>query len=257
MGSERAQGWSCGGGTQSAAIAALIVQGKLPKPDYAVMVDTEREKSSTWRYVYGTLKPALDSFGVDLVIVRKSEYATVDLYSGNGDLLLPVYTTQNGQVSKMPGYCSNEWKRRVVQRWLRDQGVKQCDVWMGMSTDELGRVRKPTEGWFRERYVLIFDHPMNRPACRSLALEVFGVEPPRGGSACWMCPHMGEAEWADMRDNSPKDFALACAFDEGLRERDPNVYLHRSGQPLIQIASEIGNPGQMTLSGCDSGFCFV
>lgn len=28
------QVWMCGGGTQSVAIAALIVQGKLPKPDF-------------------------------------------------------------------------------------------------------------------------------------------------------------------------------------------------------------------------------
>ena len=40
--------WSCGGGTQSAAIAALIVQGRLPIPDISLMVDTEREKSGTW-----------------------------------------------------------------------------------------------------------------------------------------------------------------------------------------------------------------
>jgi hypothetical protein len=35
--------WSSGGGTQSTAIAVLILQGRLPKPDLAVIVDTERE----------------------------------------------------------------------------------------------------------------------------------------------------------------------------------------------------------------------
>jgi hypothetical protein len=35
--------WSCGGGTQSAAIAALIVSGQMPVPDLSVIVDTERE----------------------------------------------------------------------------------------------------------------------------------------------------------------------------------------------------------------------
>ena len=39
--------WSCGGGTQSGAIAVLIGQGKLPKPDLCFMTDTGREKSST------------------------------------------------------------------------------------------------------------------------------------------------------------------------------------------------------------------
>jgi hypothetical protein len=250
--SERIQVWSCGGGTQSAAIAALIIQGRLPRPAYSVMVDTEREKSSTWRFVNGVLKPRLAEVGCDLVIVPKSRYATVDLYSGNGDLLLPVYTTQNGAVSKMPGYCSNEWKQRVLDRWLREQGVgaSQAIQWLGFSTDELRRVRAG-----RYRYPLIYDVPMNRTNCKALVREVFGVEPVR--SACWMCPHMRDDEWAEMRDNDPEDFAKACALGAEIHERDPHAYLHRSAQPLVQIADQIGATDQMELLGCDSGMCFV
>jgi hypothetical protein len=57
--------WSYGGGTQTAAIAVLILQGKLPKPDIAVMADTGREIQSTWDYLYTVVQPALDSIGVD------------------------------------------------------------------------------------------------------------------------------------------------------------------------------------------------
>jgi hypothetical protein len=70
----------------------LIVNGALPKPDLAVIVDTEREKSQTWAYYEAILKPNLARVGVTLHRVRKSEFATVDLYATNGDLLLPVYT---------------------------------------------------------------------------------------------------------------------------------------------------------------------
>lgn len=51
--------WNSGGGTQSAAIAALIVTGKLPKPDLAVIADTGRERSSTWDYLDRHIAPAL------------------------------------------------------------------------------------------------------------------------------------------------------------------------------------------------------
>ncbi len=67
--------WSCGGGTDSAAIGAMIVQGTLPKPDLAVIVDTERERSST---------PRLADVGVTIERVPKSAYATVDLWGGGG-----------------------------------------------------------------------------------------------------------------------------------------------------------------------------
>ena len=36
--SPRVQLWSCGRGRQSAGIAALIVQGRLPPPDWVCMV---------------------------------------------------------------------------------------------------------------------------------------------------------------------------------------------------------------------------
>ena len=57
--SNRIQLWSSGGGTQSAAIAVLILQGKLPRPDLAVIADTEREKASTWAYMDEYTQPAL------------------------------------------------------------------------------------------------------------------------------------------------------------------------------------------------------
>ncbi len=164
--------WSCGGGTQSAAIAALIVRGTLHPPDRSVIVDTEREKSETWAYFAAVLQPALQRVGVDIVRVRKSEYATVDLYGHNGDLLIPAYTAHDGRLN---GFCSNEWKRRVVQRWLRDR--------------------------------------------------------------------------------APQDFQRAIALDAMIREEDGNVFVHRSGRPLVLADLEAADP--QGVLGCDSGDCFV
>jgi hypothetical protein len=248
------QVWSCGGGTQSAAIAALIIQGKLPKPDYSVIADTGREKSSTWRYVNGVLIPRLAEVGVDLVIVPKEQYATVDLYR-NDDLLIPAYTNISGEISKLPAFCSNEWKSRVVDRWLRDQGVTAGSyvTWIGYSANELRRVRALPS----RRYVLIYDvkpRPMFREDCHSVATYVFGVPPPRGGSACWMCPNMRDSQWRDMRGNDPEDFERAVGFDEEIRTRDPHVFLHETCKPLADV--QFGNSNQMEL-GCDSGMCYV
>ena len=60
--------WSYGGGKQSAAIAALILQDRLPKPDLIVMADTGRERSSTWRYLDGVIGPSLDQVGLERLI---------------------------------------------------------------------------------------------------------------------------------------------------------------------------------------------
>jgi hypothetical protein len=100
---ERTQVWASGGGVQSAAIAALIVQGRL-RPDLCVIVDTEREQSTTWTYMDEVITPALSKVGVKLERVRKSEFEHRDLHSSTGTLLLPVYTTKNGGVGKLTNY---------------------------------------------------------------------------------------------------------------------------------------------------------
>jgi hypothetical protein len=244
--------WSCGGGTQSAAIAALIIQGKLPKPDLAVIVDTEREKASTWRYLDEVIRPNLSKVGLEIHRVPKSRFATVDLYGGEeGDtLLIPAFTTQNGEVGKLPTYCSVEWKRRVTARWLRSLGVEQARVWVGISRDEMKRVRAPSKQWMQEWYPLLFDVPMGKGDCIRLVMDEMGwPKPPR--SACWMCPNMNDEEWREM---DAGDFKKAVAFDAGLRKRDNFVFLHSIGKPLSEVDFTDRQP---TLTGCDSGYCFV
>ena len=116
---------------QSTAIAALICQGEL-LPDLSIIVDTERELSTTWDYLDKWVTPALEQAGVTLHRVAKSEYATVDLMRNN-HLLIPAFTTESGEIGKLPTYCSNEWKQRVMRRWAGEQGVKQADIWIAVT----------------------------------------------------------------------------------------------------------------------------
>lgn len=253
--------WSCGGGTQSAAIAALIVLGRLPKPDYAVMVDTEREKTGTWEYVNNVLIPSLSSVGVELEVVKKSSYAKEDLYfeseDGEQTLLLPVFTTHSGTISKLPTYCSSKWKARVYRRFLKkEKGLKRGGWvnWMGMSTDEMRRVRVCDEDKNENVYPLISIIPMDRAGCRRFVEEELGwPRPPR--SACWQCPNQGDPEWSHMKRFNPDDFANAVEMDYKLREKDPTVFLHKSCKPLDEV--EFGEFAGEEDGVCDSGMCFV
>lgn len=233
MGRDFKQVWSCGGGTQSAAIAALIVQGRLEKPDVAVIVDTEREKQSTWDYYNKTLVPQLSKVGVDLVRVMKSQFATVDMVSTNGKILLPGYTIIDGKQVKQPGWCSNEWKKRVVQRYIRSLGIKNCYNWLGISTDEMKRVRQSTELNWQNRYPLVFDVPMNRTQCIELVRKIGWPTPPR--SSCWMCPNMGEEEIFDL---PMEEIDKRIELEKELRVIDPDFRLEKS-------------------DGCSEGMCFV
>lgn len=258
MSAQRTQIWASGGGVQSAAIAALIVAGRIQKPDLAAISDTHREKATTWAYMEAVTAPALASVGVELVRISARDFATVDLYGGKDgeSLLIPAYTMQAGtaEPGKLPAYCSNEWKRRVVQRWAtRVHGVEAADLWLGISTDEMWRLQPASRGKWQQRYPLV-EAKVNRGECVGLVAALGWPPAPR--SSCWMCPNQRQVEWRDTRDNSPEDWQRALEFDKAIRARDPHVYLHHDGVPLeeanLDDANEVlfGHP-------CSSGQCFV
>lgn len=229
------QVWSCGGGTQSGAIAELIASGKLPVPDLAFMTDTGRERSSTWPFVDAFIRPRLLSVGLDLQIVQKSEFATVDLFSlKERSILLPGFTTQSGKVGRLGGFCSGEWKREVGMRYLRSIGVESATQWIGISVDEMHRVRTPRTKWLQLRYPLLFDVPMRRWQCVEL-IRAAGWKGLIPHSACWMCPNLSDPEWLDMKLHWPEDFSNACALDRELRETDPHFFIHGSCIPLDEV----------------------
>lgn len=225
----RTQVFSYGGGVQTVAMVALVLQGKLPRPDIIVAADTGREKASTWDYLDKVVQPALERAGMRVEIAPHS-LATVDLYAHNGDLLLPGYTA----TGKLPTFCSTEWKQRVVQRYLRRRGVDQCDVWIGFSMDEKVRVERATgdTGWYQRTFPL-YAAGLTRADCLVIARDMGWPAP--SSSACWMCPNMDDYEWAEMQRDYPDDFARAVELEAEVQEWDGEIFLHSSRKPLAQV----------------------
>lgn len=238
--------WSYGGGVQSAAIAVLIASGELPRPDLAVIADTGRETESTWAFLRDSVQPMLDAVGLTIEIAPH-EMATVDLYSGNGDLLIPAFTT----TGKLPTFCSTEWKQRPVRRWIRQRTKDPVTVWLGISLDEIHRAKDSDSPLYRNHYPLLFDRPMRRSECVALVESAGLGTPPR--SSCWMCPHRSDEEWRSL---SADEFAKAAELDEQIRARDGGgVYLHRKLAPLSEIDLSTQQIGMF--DACDSGYCWT
>lgn len=254
--------WSCGGGTQSAAIAALIVSGELPKPDAAVIADTGREASETWRYFDVVLRPNLASVGVDLVRLPHSfdgtGWNTVDLFGGKDGktALIPMYTTYGQRGAQLPQtakFCSNEWKARPVERYYRSLGLTGGAIWIGFSIDEIHRMRSydPAAKW-NQTYPLI-DRRMSRGDCLALVARAGWPPPPR--SSCKMCGFRTDAEWKHLKRTDPQDFVDARTLETEVREVDPTLYLHRSGKLLGDVEFEDGQ-GDL-LDQCAGQACFT
>jgi hypothetical protein len=259
--SGRPQVFSHGGGTQGSAICALIAAGRLPVPAVAVIADTGRESSPVWRYFDRYTKPALVAAGVSVIERLPHSYDgtgwnTVDIYSGKdrNTILMPMFTDKSGAPGMLPKYCSNEWKRRPVERFLRSIGIKRADVWIGFSVDEAAtRARFNHEAKFRDVYPLI-EHGVSRQDCIEIVRAAGWPDPPR--SACTQCPYRSNQEWIEQRDNEPADQMDAILLERELRKRDPHVYFHRSCVPLDEVDWG-AEPNVKHEPGCQSGLCFT
>lgn len=218
--------WSYGGGVQSVAIGVLIRQGALPVPDLAVIADTSRECRSTWDYLREHMQPYLDPVGLKIQIAPHT-LAGRDLYGPDGLTLMPAWTAEGRKAS----FCAGHWKRDVVERWLRLQGVTECDQWIGYSFDEQRRMTGDHRPWCHVRFPLI-EKRVTRAACARL-IEAAGLPMPRK-SRCWMCPHQTPEEWLEVKA-SPDEFAAAVAVEKAINANDPaqtGLYLYRGRVPL-------------------------
>ena len=243
---------SYGGGKQTVAMITLVLEGKLPRPDLIVMADTGREVKTTFEYLDRVVQPALREVGLRVEIAGH-EYSHHDLYK-SGDLLLPTFTRQNGTIGKMPTFCSDEGKQRVIRRWLRERGVNDTDVWLGISLDEAERMKDSGLNWYRHVYPLIELVPMHRSQCVT-QIQKFGWEVPNK-SRCYMCPNQSALAWKDLKRRADGDFDKAVQLENEVRQKDQHVYFHPLAIPLEQAVEQSKLQKDM-FDGCDSGYCFT
>lgn len=249
-------------------IGALIVQGKLKRPDIAGIADTGFEAASTWKYYNETLFPALAAVGVEIHRIKASEWnpkrATVFYEykdkTRDPDLQIPAFSTRFGTVSKLSNHCTGRWKIEAMDKWIRQTyGLtrsKFC-AWIGFSFDEASRALRMMDGEEYQngliRFPLIHDVRLSRQQAVKLVEDMGWPKPPR--SACWCCPNHSDFEWAKMKNERPAEFAKAVAFEQEIRKRDPDAWLHRSAMPLNEVAFD--GPTDLLSTPCDSGVCFV
>jgi hypothetical protein len=237
---------SYGGGKQTIAMCVLVARGILPRPDYVIAADTGREMPSTWEYADAYARPLLASVGLDLHIAPH-DLATVDLYGKNGDMLMPLFTS-NG---KFPTYCSGEWKARVVDRYARTMlGVADYTAWIGFSLDERRRIK----GRDGKRFPLI-DLNLTQADCIAIIQGAGLPIPPK--SRCYMCPHQHNAEWREVRAD-PALWNSALAIDEEMRDADERgaVFLHADRVPLAQADINREDRNEPSRQ-CGMGMCYV
>lgn len=226
--------WSSGGGIQSTAIAVLICQGRLPRPDLSLMIDCGFESKRTIEYMQTVTIPRLAEAGVDFRLVPSSMYTSVKLMTDDGHCNLPAFRKNpDGSVSHLSTHCNGVWKNYVARKYIRENGIDRYQQWLGISTDEARRSHKSSGRQYIElRYPLI-ELGLSREDCVRTIRDAGWPVPIR--TSCIMCPQRTMFEWLRLKVECPEDFEEACRIEEQIREIDPNVYLMPKCRPLREI----------------------
>lgn len=258
---------SHGAGVQTTALCLMVARGDLPMVDAAIFADTGNEP----RRVYAYLDWLQAQLPFPVIRVRRpgatlGEQA-VAVAAGatprRGAALPPLYTSQPRGM--LPKQCSKEFKTRVVTAELRRMlGVQprrrvpsgvQVEVWLGITKDELQRVRTSETPWQHYRHPLV-ELDMERHQCVRWIADRQYPQPFK--SSCVFCPLRDDASWRDMRENQPDDFADAVAVDHAIRQGWPGMegeaFVHRGLKPLDQADFyQASHPDQLEfLQECDS-----
>ena len=81
-------------------------------------------------------------------------------------------------------------------------------------------------------------------------------------SACIGCPYHSDAEWIDLKENSPEEFMQAVEFEKDINKRgttyEGKVFLHRSLRPLDEVKFKNKSDKQINLFEMEcQGMCGV
>jgi hypothetical protein len=261
---------SLGAGVQSSTLALMAAYGHVtPLPDAAIFADTQAEPDEVYAwlsYLEEQIKAAPHPFPVyrvtagnltnDVLRVRHVQSDGHNHPKGTAYMnkMIPVFglAADGKRTAALGRRCTFDYKIRPVVKKARAlaqirRGQKYPTVtqWIGISYDEIQRMKDPREPWIRHRWPLV-DMKMRRKDCLVWMKANGFREPPR--SACYYCPFHSDDEWMRIRDNDSKSWQSAIAFDKELRrkfrEEDQTlkmeVYLHSSCKPLDEV--KLGEP---------------
>lgn len=239
---------SLGAGVQSTTLALMAARGEIEKPDCAIFADTGAEPVSVYRHL-DWLEAQLP-FPVHRVSAGNLVEQIRRAMSGAGarmDGRPPFFTTGGGQLRRQ---CTGDFKLGPIHKKVRDliglaprqRGPKApvVEQWIGISLDEVIRMKPSQHRWIQNRWPLI-ERRMSRQDCIRWSELRQLPKPPK--SACTFCPLRSAAGWRALRASDPDAFAEAVEIDRIIRQGIPGPkrppgdgwFVHPSRVPLDEV----------------------
>ncbi|MFC4768718.1 hypothetical protein [Effusibacillus consociatus] len=239
---------SLGAGVQSTTLLLMACKGELDfKPDFAVFSDTGWEPESVYNHLRWLVAES-EKHGIPVYRTMKGNIREDILLSVEGKrarfVSIPIYVrNQDGEIGMSRRQCTKEYKIEPIHKEIRErlgyyprQRIKEkVNLHMGISLDEVQRMKPSRVPWIIHRYPLI-DQRMTRSDCLAWMRKNGYPEPPK--SSCIGCPFHSDRQWLDMKRRDPEAWSDAVKIDNAIRKLPRfkgEAYLHRSGKPLDEV----------------------
>ena len=237
---------SLGAGVQSSTMAIMAAKGDLPPVDVAIFADTGNEPKAVYTY----LNYLSNILPFPIFKVRKGNIKDDMLNAkGKSNFVVAPFFTQNkitGKKGMVMRQCTNDYKIQPIRIKIRElcnvkKGKhfpkdKYVEQWIGISTDEIGRMKPARDKYILNRHPLI-EAKMSRQDCINYLKKNDILLPEK--SACIVCPYHNDSYWHFMKTKRPEEFAEAVDFDKQVRsitrKEDEQIYVHRSCKPLDEV----------------------
>jgi len=266
---------SLGAGVQSSTLALMAAHGEVtPMPTAAIFADVGAEPASVYRWLdwlekqlpYPVLRVKRGNLVDSITTPRLRKDGTGWWVHCNIPAFVKNADGTNGMVQRQ---CTETFKIEPLRKAVRElakvkRGEKNVRViqWIGISLDEVHRMKESRERWQENRWPLI-ELRKNRHDCLRW-MESHGYpKPPR--SACVFCPYHSNREWRRLRDEEPEAFAWAIEIEKKYQAAKAKggihgqLYLHSKRIPLETVNLDDDNdPKQNWLWGNEcAGMCGV
>ena len=238
---------SLGAGVQSSTMALMAADGELPKPDCAIFADTGYEPKAVYTYLEFLTKI------LPYPVYRVSKGNIIDdmvnsIDNGTRFPTAPFFTQAEitGKKGMLRRQCTADYKIVPIRKKIRElcnvaykkhfPKDKYVEQWIGISTDEIGRMKPARDPYILNRHPLI-EMNMSRQDCINYLNKKKIPLPEK--SACIVCPFHDDKYWHFMKTKRPEEFADAVELDKEIRtiSKDSNMknYTHRSCKPLDEV----------------------
>ena len=245
---------SLGAGVQSTVMALMAEQGYegFSKPDFAIFADTGWEPNAVYEHLHWLeTQLSYPVIRVSAGNIKENVLSGVDP-EGRQFIDMPVFVVkEDGKHYIGTRQCTKLYKLQPIQRYLREHlGFEtgrpapknhQVEMWLGLSKDEVSRVKPSDKNWITNVYPLL-DRDLSRVQLYAWFKDRY---PDRHlpKSACIGCPYHTDQMWAEMKQNDPESFQDAVNVEWAMQNVPQSrgaltgtAYLHRSRMPLSQVA---------------------